>query len=147
MRRVLPHKNWQPQNKIKVAILHVDDIWLALCDHLTFQMRKVLVTWNQITRCSLLGMWMDGHEITFFAASGIWLLPVCKYWKQWKAWEIHVLFMCNEVTGSCVWQRTLSLALFPLSHIGGHEGLRKGYSAYHCVWVWCQASTHKFTWN
>ena len=26
MCRVLPHKNYQPQNKIKVAILHVDDI-------------------------------------------------------------------------------------------------------------------------
>ena len=26
MCRVLPHKNWQPQNKIKVAVLHVDNM-------------------------------------------------------------------------------------------------------------------------
>ena len=52
MHRVLSFKKLQPWNKIEVAILNFDDVATfncVFCDftaHLTFQMRKVLVTRN-----------------------------------------------------------------------------------------------------
>ena len=64
---LLLHKYCQPQIKIEVAIFHIATFNYALCNvigHLTFQMRKVLVTIKppDILHCVV---WIAGHGITF----------------------------------------------------------------------------------